>query len=256
MKLALNNSSRANLPPDAPSGLKAEPGSEPGSVLLTWQVPADDRTPRRGLTYSLRVGTTAGGKEIAFPPADLVTGVRRTMDFGEQRVPRKVMRSLSPGVYYWSVQAVDGAGIGGGFARESAFAVGMELSPMDEWRLRQFASLEAGGRAAPGADPDGDGTVNLLEYALGLDPLVSGPQPVRSRVTDGGLVIEFDRPAAMAEVVSWVLEEATDPQATVGWIPSDSPLEVVGEADGRQTVRAVVPVAGQRKFVRLRVRMR
>ena len=256
LKLALNNSSRANLRPDAPSGLKAEPGSEPGSVLLTWRIPADDRTPRRGLTYSLRVGTTAGGKEIAFPPADLVTGVRRTMDFGEQRVPRKVMRSLSPGVYYWSVQAVDGAGIGGGFARESAFAVGMELSPMDEWRLRQFASLEAGGRAAPGADPDGDGTVNLLEYALGLDPLVSGPPPVRSRVTDGGLVIEFDRPAAMAEVVNWVLEEATDPQAMVGWTPSDSALEVVGEADGRQTVRAVVPVVGQRKFVRLRVRMR
>ncbi len=256
MKLALNNSSRANLPPDAPSGLKAEPGSEPGSVLLTWQMPADDRTPRRGLTYSLRVGTTAGGKEIAFPPADLVTGVRRTMDFGEQRVPRKVMRSLSPGVYYWSVQAVDGAGIGGGFARESAFAVGMELSSMDQWRLREFASLEAGGRAAPGADPDGDGTVNLLEFALGLDPLVSGPQPVRSRVTDGGLVIEFDRPAAMAEVVNWVLEEATDPQATVGWAPSGSSLTVVDEADGRQTVRAVVPVVGQRKFVRLRVRMR
>ena len=103
---------------------------------------------------------------------------------------------------------------------------------------------------------DADGTVNLLEFALGLDPLVSGPQPVRSRVTDGGLVIEFDRPAAMAEVVNWVLEEATDPQAMVGWTPSDSALEVVGEADGRQTVRAVVPVVGQRKFVRLRVRMR
>ena len=65
-----------------------------------------------------------------------------------------------------------------------------------------------------------------------------------------------DSHPAMAEVVNWALEEATDPQATVGWTPSDSALEVVGEADGRQTVRAVVPVVGQRKFVRLRVRMR
>jgi hypothetical protein len=48
---------------------------------------------------------------------------------------------------------------------------GAYLSPADTWRAVHF-----GGNAnnpliaGPGADPDGDGAVNLLEYALGTDP--------------------------------------------------------------------------------------
>jgi hypothetical protein len=51
-----------------------------------------------------------------------------------------------------------------------------------DWRLQHFGSAESTGTAAYDADPDGDGVPNLLEYALGGEPLLPNsamlPQPV------------------------------------------------------------------------------
>ena len=38
------------------------------------------------------------------------------------------------------------------------------------WRQRHFGSPDDAGLGADGQDPDGDGVVNLLEYAFGMDP--------------------------------------------------------------------------------------
>jgi hypothetical protein len=48
----------------------------------------------------------------------------------------------------------------------------VEPAIMDEWRALYFGTTVNSGLAADGADPDGDGIANLLEYALGLDPTV------------------------------------------------------------------------------------
>ena len=46
------------------------------------------------------------------------------------------------------------------------------VSPMNAWRQSNFGNVVGSGFTAPGADFDGDGITNLLEYALGLNPSV------------------------------------------------------------------------------------
>lgn len=48
------------------------------------------------------------------------------------------------------------------------------LDGIEEWRLAHFGTADNEGAAANEADPDGDGLANLLEYALGTDPLLAG----------------------------------------------------------------------------------
>jgi hypothetical protein len=44
------------------------------------------------------------------------------------------------------------------------------LTPLQDWRRTHFGLVLNSGNAADGADPDGDGFVNLIEYALGSIP--------------------------------------------------------------------------------------
>ncbi len=46
----------------------------------------------------------------------------------------------------------------------------LEPTRIEQWRAVFFATTNNSGRAADDADPDGDGIVNLMEYALGLNP--------------------------------------------------------------------------------------
>lgn len=53
----------------------------------------------------------------------------------------------------------------------------LQLSLLDQWRIMNFGQLTASGDASDESDPDGDGMSNLLEYALGANPLVSDERP-------------------------------------------------------------------------------
>ena len=112
----------ANAVPGAPTGLSAVPA--PGQLTFSWTAAGDAETPAAGLSYNVRVGTTAGGIETASPMASLGSGLRRLVQRGNagQRTTA-VIKGLAPGTYYWSVQAVDGAFAGSPFAGESTQAV-------------------------------------------------------------------------------------------------------------------------------------
>jgi cyclophilin family peptidyl-prolyl cis-trans isomerase len=99
------------------------------------------------------------------------------------------------------------------------------------WKAQHFTSGQiSAGLSADNADPDGDGLLNLAEYAMGTDPLVRNtpPQPT---VDANGLTLIFTRPKALPDVT--YAAESTDSLGT--WSPVT--LEVI--TDGPvQTVRA------------------
>ncbi|HXJ75610.1 MAG TPA: hypothetical protein VNM37_22330, partial [Candidatus Dormibacteraeota bacterium] len=63
----------SNAPPAAPTALSSTLSG--ATVSLSWNPPADDRTPSTGLNYNLRVGTTPGASDVLTPMA-LTDGLR------------------------------------------------------------------------------------------------------------------------------------------------------------------------------------
>ena len=112
----------ANTLPAAPSGLQAAP--QGSSVTLSWNAASDAQTPASGLNYNLRVGTTPGGVDVVAPMADPDTGYRLVAARGNVGPNlRWTLKDLSPGVYYWSVQAIDASYKGSPFAAEGTFTI-------------------------------------------------------------------------------------------------------------------------------------
>ena len=93
-------------------------------VVLNWNAGTDPNTPRAGLTYNVRVGSTPGGMEIMAPQSDPFTGQRRLPQMGNawHRL-FTILTNLPVGVYYWSVQTVNNSFAGSAWAREESFLV-------------------------------------------------------------------------------------------------------------------------------------
>ena len=108
-----------NTAPSTPTGLSATCGD---GVTFSWNAASDTQTPAAGLTYNLRVGSVTGGNQIS-PSMSLANGYRQVVRAGSAGQRLSWTLHLPPGVYYWSVQAVDGAFMGSAFAAEpSLFA--------------------------------------------------------------------------------------------------------------------------------------
>ena len=119
-KLYRNDSPTTNQPPTPPSGLRATVAGN--RVTLSWTASTDDHSAIASLTYNLRVGTTPGGGDVLPPLADS-SGRRRVPALGNAGHGLSAVLDLSAGTYYWSVQAVDSAYVGGPFASEGTFTI-------------------------------------------------------------------------------------------------------------------------------------
>ena len=89
-------------------------------------------------------------------------------------------------------------------------------TPVEDWRLLNFSTTANSGNAADTADVDHDGRSNLLEYALGTNPLafeVNAP-PATAVNTGGYLQIQFPRDATRTDLRYFV--EATS-NLTAAW---------------------------------------
>ncbi|MEK0189505.1 hypothetical protein, partial [Microcoleus anatoxicus] len=114
-----SNTAIANTPPTAPTGLSALPFGR--NVTFNWNKATDAQTPANGLSYNLRVGTTPGGSDI-LAPMSLNDGTRQVVALGNANQNTQwQLKDLSPGTYYWSVQAIDTAWAGSPFATEGTF---------------------------------------------------------------------------------------------------------------------------------------
>lgn len=120
----VNTLTVVDSPPTAPSTPVATV-VDSSSVTLSWGPAADTETLFTGLTYNLRVGTTADGVEIVSPMADVATGARRITAMGNAGQNSSItLSNLAPGDYYWGVQAVDAAHQGSVFTTEDTFTLG------------------------------------------------------------------------------------------------------------------------------------
>lgn len=110
-----------NAPPRTPTASRAV--VEGTLVHLTWEPDAHNVEPRP-VTYNIRVGSEPGETDVVSPLADPATGRRYVPGRGNADASlRRTLQNLSPGRYFWSVQCVDGQGVGSPFSDEQTFVV-------------------------------------------------------------------------------------------------------------------------------------
>lgn len=148
-------------------------------------------------------------------------------------------------------------GIGGDYPYKSVeTTVAIDIGGIEVWRAGVFGAdandpLIAGDEA----DPEGDGLVNLIEYALGLDPLAAdgGGALVLESVTLGDetyLRLTVKRKAVVADATFVV--EATSNLDAASWSAGEVVIEL--ENPTTLTARDTVPVsAAVARFLRLKI---
>jgi hypothetical protein len=119
------------------------------------------------------------------------------------------------------------------------------LGHPESWRMQYFNTATATGNAADLADPDGDGLVNLLEYATLSDPMDSNAQAA-TLIKQGATMTFTYTKNPNAIDVTYIVEWSDS--LSGGW----SSVDVVEQANGNQ-VTATIPATTACRFVRLRV---
>ena len=214
-------------PPSAPTGFSAIAGA--GSVALTWS-----SDPAATTCYIKR--STDGGvtyTTIATPSGNTFTDT-----------------SVNNGTtYHYLVTAVNASGES---PASAAIAATPDIDLLRAWRQEHFGTGDDSGDAADTADVDADGWPNLLEYALGSDPLVldsASPTSVSTQL-DGHLVLTFNRiadPALAYEV--WGCADLVAWGASPVWSSTGT-----SNLAGPVSVPDPEPLAAHpRRFLRLRV---
>jgi|GEM_PF-638984 len=163
-KVYRNNAKTANTLPGAPFGLKSiVTGS---SVTLSWSKANDNQTAQKGLTYNFRIGTSPNGVQKVSPMAEVQDGFRKLSQIGNANHDTSwTIKNLSPGKYFWSVQAIDNAFAGSAFAQEDTFRITGSNQPPAVANSIPDTTLAVGGisftrdlNASPKVfnDPNGD----------------------------------------------------------------------------------------------------
>ena len=133
---------------------------------------------------------------------------------------------------------------------------GEPTSPIQAWRSRYFGTILNSGSAADLADTDANGVPNLVEYAVGADPLASGGStPCTTGVSDGRLTLSYTKSKTATDITT-VAEVSGD---LVNWSSAPADVEQQWQIIDGSTVQTVTardltsspPATG--RFMRIRV---
>lgn len=130
------------------------------------------------------------------------------------------------------------------------------LSGIELWRQTYFGSTVNSGAAANNSDADGDGLVNLLEFACGLNPRLADPVPLSLAVDEDSLLdFRFSRSSsAVSFGAVFSVEWSDDPSAPGSWKTDGVNQQILSDDGTTQLVKAMVPGgSATRRFCRLRV---
>lgn len=125
------------------------------------------------------------------------------------------------------------------------------LPGLELWRITWFNTLYETGSAANAADPDGDNIPNLLEFAMGRNPLLREPPP---DLVKNGALLEFTFPrakCALGEIAFSV--EWSDLLAPAVWSTTGATTSILSDNGTVEQVKVTLPAGTGRRFVRLRV---
>jgi pectate lyase len=109
----------------------------------------------------------------------------------------------------------------------ATLTVNLPATGFTAWQQANFTPAQLANPAisGPNATPANDGVVNLVKYALGLQPFVIASQPLVSFAVVGGEgVLTYNRPASVNDVV-YRVEASTD---LVNWTQSGITQQLVG----------------------------
>jgi len=102
----------------------------------------------------------------------------------------------------------------------------LPLTPLEQWRLLHFGTIDNSGNAADDFDFDKDGLSNLLEFAFGLDPKQSSAgQLPPGTIIGSNYVTSFTQPAGVSSITygaEWSTTLSSNPADWTG-IPDSDP---------------------------------
>jgi hypothetical protein len=168
--------------------------------------------------------------------------------FTDPSDPATTAQIAVPGVYQLRLLADDGT-----VAVADHITVTVEGEPLGGWTATHFPGASGQWREMPGADPDRDGCVNLLEYAFGTDPNVPGIDPSVFEMAGSRLsahyILRSDDPD-----LAWVPEISND---LIAWspLPASQATETL-RGDGWMEIDVVdslTTAEATQRFIRLRL---
>jgi hypothetical protein len=167
-------------------------------LTFAWNKSTDDHTPATGLTYNLRIGTTATNDDILPSNATNDGVLKIPMEGNAEHNLSTSLKNLKDGVYYWSVQAIDAAFSGSTFSTPVKFEViNGSLKTSNPPIVTDGTSTTNSGIAQgivianlSASDPDGD----PLTYAF-----VSGNESGIFSINTSGQLILSTKPAVFQD---------------------------------------------------------
>ncbi len=215
-------------PPAAPTGVTATALSGT-SVRISWTDASDDET---GFIIERRTG--GGPFSIIQTTAAGATGFDDT--------------GLSAGTSYsYRIRATNVNGSSANTAAQSATT----WSAVQTWRHHFFGNSEPANSSADGADPDGDGLPNLIEFALGGNPNAAEPARMPVVAADAGELTLICQLNKSAIGVTSDIQTSTN-LAPDSWTFTGVITEVIAEDSATQTLCGRVPLDSPKRFLRLR----
>lgn len=207
--------------PGVPTNLSANNTAD--GVSITWSGAA------RARSYRLERASSMAGPFTSLGEITATTFTDTTSPAGQ--------------LPFYRVTAINPAGSG------AASATVRAVSPYQVWRASSFAGQTSPEVTGPNADPDKDFIPNLLEYALGLNPLGFDALAFSPQLQSGLFTISYPKKVSAAEITL----QAQWSDDLSAWSDSGVVYETSAETGGIQTIRATAPSGGTgRRFMRVR----
>lgn len=131
---------------------------------------------------------------------------------------------------------------------------GPATTPVQDWRLQYFGTLDNSGNAADSFDYDRDGLVNLLEWASGLNPTTASTLPITSVRNGATFEFTYTRSVAALNAGAVFTVEWSDTLPGTSWSTTGVTQTILSDNSTVQQVKATIPAGTSgRRFVRLRV---